>query len=196
MNKKKRGRPVLPDQLRRAPVTIRLDPKIRAGLIRESKRRKRTLSSEIEARLQESLRDPDTKEKAFGKSPDRDLAFLIVKLAQHVRAATGKSWRKDRFSFEAFRVAIQILLANLAPPDDPEVPQMIREIVRIASQEGWPDPNQLLSPHGVGQSVGLGLWRDLMLYDPPAYNEPVTHPIFKEMPHARVGLGLEKDEAK
>jgi hypothetical protein len=109
---------------RRVAVLARLAPEIRQQLERDAKRNRRSLSHEIEVRLDASIKTPP---KA-GDRQIRALCHLITEIAKQLRhsaAARGygadhNDWRTNGFAFEAFRSALVQLLDRLAPSSDIE----------------------------------------------------------------------------
>ena len=119
------GRKPLHPAKRRVTTTFRMDPALHAALERECRRNNRTLNREIETRLQKSFEEPG--DYAFGESPDKDFAKVIVELAHMIRVWTGNSWRDDRFSFDEFRAAVQFVLVRLMPKGKRKVPELLKK---------------------------------------------------------------------
>jgi hypothetical protein len=119
-------------------MLVRVAPEVRARLERDAKRANRSLSSEVELRLD-----------AIGAAPRADthtraLCYLIAqaaKIAQTLErtAAPEFSWRDNRFDFEAFKCAVTQILDRLAPAGEVgssryPIGQTPEEIGRTAAQ--------------------------------------------------------------
>src|SRR5215208_4440886 len=106
-----------------ATFTTRIQPELRADLDKSAKRNKRSLSQEVERRLRESFEVPGKIARDFGPKHIAALAWLVSHVGQGVELMTGAKWLEDRFTSEAFRSAINILLDGLAPETEIAVPE-------------------------------------------------------------------------
>lgn len=111
------GRKPKPAGAKKVAVLVRVAPEIRHRLERDARRKKRSLSREIEIALADSIDvgwPADKQTKA--------LTYVIHEVAKflHVMERRAGSrqfdWRTNRFDFEAFKYAIMRLLDRLAPP--------------------------------------------------------------------------------
>jgi hypothetical protein len=144
-------------------LTTRLTPATRAGLEREATRSGRSLSQEVERRLVQSLEAPSAiAKRAFGNDRNKALAVLVAKLATQIELLTGKSWRADRFTFEAVARGMPVLLQWLAPPGESTVPEQVTAI-------GKGSPNAALweQPERLGVMCASGLLDQLRLATAP-----------------------------
>jgi len=153
------GRKPLPKEQHRVLTTIRMNPRLYADLEQECSRSHRSLTREIEARLKRSFRDQ------FGESPDRDLAFITVELARRIRTVTTKSWIEDRYTFDAFKVALLWVLEFLEPEGEPAVPDGLQKLAEISPPAFG---SIVRSADAFGLAIGAGLWGGLT--QPPEFD--------------------------
>jgi hypothetical protein len=100
-------------------MLVRVSPEIRARIDRDARRARRSLSAEAELVLRDVLRPfPETDKST------RALCYLVAQLGTvgPTLQRTAKpefNWRKNRFDFEAFKLAIIEILERLAPAGEP-----------------------------------------------------------------------------
>src|SRR5262245_38382801 len=94
-----------PGKTRKVAVLARLAPEIRQQLERDAKRNRRSLSREIEVRLDASIKIPPK-----GDNQTKALCYFIMEIAnclpgigRQYGGDAGFDWITDRFYFEAFR---------------------------------------------------------------------------------------------
>jgi hypothetical protein len=93
-------------------------------LERASSKNDRSLSQEVESRLDLSIR----KERNSGRGRHlRALGEAVMLVAQCVERATEKHWNEDAFTGEALRRAVESLISHFAPRGTPVIPASIRE---------------------------------------------------------------------
>jgi hypothetical protein len=172
-------------------LTTRITPELRAGLEREARRSGRSLSQEIESRLTNSL---NAQKEKFGNPRNKALALLVSKLARGVEEITGRSWRHDRFTHDALRSAVNVLLGELAPMGEAQVSDRVMDLISHLSKTAPQHANQFRQPDGVGASCAFGLLGELRNAEFP----PLGHAAnvfyaneFFELPHARKALEID-----
>jgi hypothetical protein len=93
-------------------------------LERAASKNDRSLSQEVESRLDLSIR----KDRNTGRKRHvRALGEAIMLVAQCVERATEKHWNEDAFTGEALRRAVESLISHFAPRRTPVMPASIRE---------------------------------------------------------------------
>ena len=123
-----------------ATFTTRIQPELRAALDRAAQEKKRSLSQEVEKRLHESFEFPAWVARKFGPPHIAALSRLVSEVGQTVELLTGKRWREDRFTFEALKSAVNILLDRLAAEGDVQLPERcaaVSERTPTGIVRGW-----------------------------------------------------------
>ena len=120
------GRPSERGESKRAPISMRTTPAIRAALEEAAERGGRSLAQEIEQRLERSVAADE------GAGSVATAAFLASITADigAIETATGKGWTVDLYTFGAVRFAIAEAVADLMP-----VPHDYADRVRDAIAE-------------------------------------------------------------
>ncbi len=109
-SKPKMGRPPLPPNKRRgASMGFRPTPTIRAELEEAARANGRSMSHEVEARLERSFLE-------FGKEETFLVAQLLAKAIQTIEAVTGKNWMDDPEAHRQTQVACIKILDAFRPP--------------------------------------------------------------------------------
>lgn len=117
---RRRGRPPLkPGTPKRSSFNTRLRSKLKERLEAEAQEAGRSLSEEIEFRLEQSFRDEDT----FGGAPMASLFRLLAAAAQIIENDTGKSRDDDWDTYMITNEAWRALISASSPP----VPDEIRD---------------------------------------------------------------------
>jgi len=110
--RKRRGRPPKPlGDAARGPLTIRLRADVRADVERASVRYGRSLSEEIESRLEISF----ALKQYFRHEIGEDIFCLANAMASslsYLEGFTGKEWTEDQQTFETFQATMANLLRN------------------------------------------------------------------------------------
>mgnify|MGYP001462044726 CR=1 FL=1 len=102
--KRGRGRPPLsPGQAKRSSFNTRIRPEIKKLLEREARKAGRSLSEEIEYRLEGSLQNEQERYEEFGGRNGYELCRLFAVMGNQVSRTTGKSWVEDLNTFTATR---------------------------------------------------------------------------------------------
>jgi len=130
-------------------LTTRITPETRAALERAAKKSSRSLSQEVEHRLNASIR----KDYAHNRHPHiRALAEAIAMLTFWLEGRTQKHWNDDPFTAEALRRAIESFVVRFGAAGAPEIPASIKEAV-ARMLPTLPYRDQFLTPAGVGDDV-------------------------------------------
>jgi hypothetical protein len=82
----------------------------------------RSLSQEVERRLDESLRNDRNR-----RSDVRALAEAVAMITEKVEIATGKNWLQDAFTGDALRGGIEVLVRHFAPHGTRVIPPKVEE---------------------------------------------------------------------
>jgi hypothetical protein len=128
-----------------ATITTRITPKTRADLERAAQKSGRSLSQEIEHRLDVSMRRD--REHAR-KRHVRALAEAVALVTERVEGATEKRWLDDTFTGDALRHALEFLVFHFAPHGAPEVPAKVEA---AAAKVPPASRDRCLTPIEVGQ---------------------------------------------
>ena len=109
---KRRGRPAKPlGDAARGALTIRLRAEVRADVERASVRYGRSLSEEIESRLEVSF----ALKQYFRHEVGEDIFCIANAMASslsYLEDYKGKGWREDQDTFETFQATVSNLLKN------------------------------------------------------------------------------------
>ncbi len=109
-SKPKMGRPPLPpDKRRGASMGFRPTPTIRAELEEAARANGRSMSHEVEARLERSFVE-------FGKEETFLVARLLANAIQTIEAVTGKNWMDDPEAHRQTQEACKNILDAFRPP--------------------------------------------------------------------------------
>jgi hypothetical protein len=182
-----------------ATFTTRIQPELRAALDKSAKGSKRSLSQEVERRLQESFKLPAEIARDLGPPHIRALARLVSQVGQGVELMTGFKWREDRFTSEAFRSAINILLDRFAPDTEIEVPERCDQSAISSDRHSPGLGEQLRRPDGVGAAAAFGLLSQLELLETPSLLREDGVAFAKQfyaLPKIRQDLGLKSKKEK
>jgi hypothetical protein len=175
-----------------ATFTTRIRPELRAALDRAAAEKERSLSQEVERRLDESFKLPAKMAKDFGPPHIAALARLVAEVGKTVEVLTGLNWRQDRFTCEAFRASVNILLDQLTPEGEVIVPGRCAETAD-ADRSGRGYSDQMRNPDGVGAAAALGLWSQLELLEVPPLNRDdglSSADAYYVLPQVRRDLGV------
>jgi len=134
-----------------ATLATRVTPKTRADLERAAQKSGRSLSQEVEHRLDGSIRRDREHDR---KRHVRALAEAVALVTERVEGATEKRWLDDTFTGDALRHAIEFLVFHFAPHGALEVPAKVKAAaakVPPASRE------RSLTPIQVGELEACGV---------------------------------------
>jgi len=143
-----RGRPPLPaGAAKRASFNTRLRQSIKERLEGEAAKAGRSLSEEIERRLEASLEHEDTRTRFYG-GPELDVLFKqIASAAEIIELKRGKSWIKDYESFIAFNAALKRILRQLEglrPQPSPHSVTIVKDLFELRpEQPDVPKPTEV-----------------------------------------------------
>jgi hypothetical protein len=157
-----RGRPALPaGAAKRASFNTRLRQSIKERLEREAAKAGRSLSEEIERRLEASLEREDIRTRFYG-GPELDALYKqIASAAEFIELKRGKSWIKDYEAFIAFNAALKSILRQLErlrPPASPGSVAIVRDLFELEpKQPDVPKPTdaELTEEAYLSEPVGL-----------------------------------------
>ena len=145
-------RPRGPFQDKRKTLTTRITERTRKGLEEAAAAEDRSLSQEIEFRLEESLR----RDQEFGGRELRGLFRMMTGAAEIIEGRTGKSFSEDFETFLTMKKAWDRLLSSYAP--DFKVYQKYMESIGFTRLESElslsspPIPPERPEPSGKGLS--------------------------------------------
>jgi predicted DNA-binding protein len=133
MAARRRGRPPKSEATRKSePVSIRLTPELRARLDEErmSDKPSRTLSQEIEMRIEESFYFDNRLKQLLGGADY--YYFLLRILAQQIafiEHQTGRRFVEDPFAFDQVKAAIDTILDHFKPPGPLSPPEHLTSVI-------------------------------------------------------------------
>jgi hypothetical protein len=107
-------------------LSLRIDPGIRSRLEAAAAENGRSLTQEIEDRLQRTFQADDSRQHVFagfGSRQNFAVCRLIGDLMVHVSAAAGRSWISDAWTADQVRQGIDYLLRQLRPAGDSSPPE-------------------------------------------------------------------------
>jgi predicted transcriptional regulator len=131
-----------------ATLTTRITPGTRAAMERAAQKSGRSLSQEVECRLDASLA------KEHNRTPDvLALAEAVSQVTEKVQQATAKNWREDAFTGEAIRHGIDFLIRHFAARGTAVIPPSVEKAAEEAAARRLPVNERDRSPAGVGESA-------------------------------------------
>src|SRR6516162_1316632 len=166
---KRRGRPPLdPQKAKRASFNTRLRPALKVALEAAAEKQGRSLSEEIESRLERSLEEErqltDALELVFG----RQVAGLILAIGCAVKEALPRrrrsDWLSDRKMFRLAADTINFLLQAVDPASHPTVLARLRRALDDTSYEwSYPEMGAGIVARGLAETdeemeFDLGPW--------------------------------------
>jgi hypothetical protein len=147
------GRKPKPPERKTVMLTLRVQPELKAALVRAGRGKKRwSLSNEVTDRLEESL---SNRGDYFGSDRERQLGMIVARCAQWIHLHTGVSWRDSPWAFQALAACLQQVLPLLGPAGPVEVPQKVADEVARWTAAGVDDSEcqRYGSPEGIGARV-------------------------------------------
>jgi hypothetical protein len=156
-----------------ATLTTRITFETRAAMERAAQKSGRSLSQEVEHRLDYSIRRDYEHNR---HRHIRALAEAIAILIHWVERATQKRWIDDPFTAEALRRGIEFLVFHFGAPGTPEVPATVKD---AAARVPLQARDQSMTPAGVGHAEAGGLisWIEMNLNEGGRLSRPfVTDP--------------------
>lgn len=137
----------LADEAKRVQIPIRTTRAFRDRLKASADANDRSLTQEIEARLEQSLRE---EERAGGREKLAIEAAIMVAVTA-AESASGKSWLTDFATWHAMSRVMNEVLKNLRPPppNDQQVAKAMRDM-RVADAE-LKELNLMLAQPGSNQ---------------------------------------------
>ena len=111
---KSRGRPRLPDdQAKRASFTTRLRGELKERLEEEAQIAGRSLSEEIEFRLETSVLSQDARDRLFGGNHNVALAQILGSSVALIETVRGSTWVADRETCGAVLKSVPMVLEKV-----------------------------------------------------------------------------------
>jgi hypothetical protein len=120
-DKKGRGRPRKSNAGLREQIPVRVGPELKKALVWAAKKRRRSLTLEIEIRLAASLGEGY-------QSHVRALAEAISLLAKSMEQKTARPWVDDAFTVQALRAGIDFFLHHFGRQGRAVVPAAVKAI--------------------------------------------------------------------
>jgi Arc-like DNA binding domain len=164
-----------------APFNVRMPPELRAALEEAAKRRGRSMSQELLARLAYSFhRD---REQAHDPAM-RALCYLIADTARFVSGLFSTvdnkphhDWRSSPFMFEAFKLAVAHLLNALRPKGEirsplEELPMKFEGTTREEMEATRFFVDSYATPEARARIAFETVWNAVLTYDPRNVEEP------------------------
>jgi hypothetical protein len=178
-----------------ATFTTRIQPELRAALDKAARESNRSLSQEVERRLDESFKIAAKIARDFGPPHIAAFSHLVSEVGRMAELMTGKRWREDRFTFEAFKSAVNILLDRLAYDGDLQLPERCALSANETDRHSPGFGEQMRRPDGVGAAIALGLWSQIEMSDTPPPRKGVhLANQFYALPKVRRDLGLKSNK--
>jgi TraY domain len=113
---RRRGRPALPfGEAKRASFNTRLRNDTKERLEKEARTAGRSLSEEIEYRLEQSIQVQDAQCEAFGGELPLKLMLALAALAAATSAVRGKDWLREKSVFDEVIGQWLVALRTLRP---------------------------------------------------------------------------------
>ena len=114
--RRKLGRPSLPlGEKKLAPLGFRPTPGMRESLERAAQENGRSVSKEIESRLEASFVDEDSRDREYGGKAMRALLRILGNVADIIETRTGKSWDKDGDTYTRVKAAWDEIIRSWGP---------------------------------------------------------------------------------
>lgn len=134
--KPKMGRPPLPPESRRlASMGFRPTPDLRKRLEVSASANHRSISQEIESRLEQTFVTADASLEVFGDTRTYNVMRTIGSAAAAVSDEVGKSWLEDRDVFHQAEIAIHLILRGLGPLEHFEGASLVKGMGREVAAE-------------------------------------------------------------
>ena len=112
----RRGRPPRgPYANKRKTLSTRITSTLRTRLEEAAEESGRSLSQEIEFRLEQSFADDQAKHEAFGGKHVYALMRLLGSAVSLIETGTGRKWRDDLVTYHQVKATIDKLLYGLGP---------------------------------------------------------------------------------
>ncbi|QNP43754.1 Arc family DNA-binding protein [Sphingomonas daechungensis] len=110
---------------KRHVVTMRMSETMRERINGAATANGRSVSQEIESRLERSLQD----EMLLGGSETTILAKLVIGAVALIETESGKPWNEDRMTWEAVNSAVRTILTSFQPQIDLDIWERHRELL-------------------------------------------------------------------
>jgi hypothetical protein len=120
-----------------ATLATRITPGTRAALDRAARKSGRSLSQEVESRLDLSIRRDRNSDRG---NHIRALGETVMLVVGCIERATEKHWNEDAFTGEAVRRGVEFLISHFAPRGIQITPKSIEEAVAKGAGEAYRNP--------------------------------------------------------
>ena len=168
---KSRGRPRLPDdQAKRASFTTRLRGELKQRLEEEAQIARRSLSEEIEFRLETSVLSQDARERLFGGNHNVALAQILGSSVALIETVRGTTWVADSETCEAVRKSVPMVLEKVLDALQVEQPKY-RGKPRALSNDALAQTGRIPLPSDAVESLARSLSEILRLT--VTHSEPI-----------------------
>lgn len=162
-----------------AVFSTRIRPETRAALERAARESGRSLSQEIEKRLEYGLVDSREEPPEL-----QALCHALSHIAKRVAGLERNTWRSDPFRARAFRVAVDRLLERLSPEGKPTTPADLKAFYELMPGN---HSKMIETPEAFADSVIRSVWEQLLSED------AATQVLFPKFRLTNRVLGLKGD---
>lgn len=182
-NTGKLGRPKLPPEKKRLASTgFRPTPEVRAKLEAAARENNRSLSSEIESRLERSLGQEEDLYQSFGGKHVYAMARMLAAAVMAAESQTGKRWQEDEETYLLAKGTIEALLGALGPKQsglvaEKEMIERAEALVLAAKSSQTPAARAVFQygpdlDHALRSSTEWGKFRERILQRNPGIAPP------------------------
>ncbi len=179
----KLGRPKLPPEKKRLSSTgFRPTPEVRAKLEAAARENNRSLSSEIESRLERSLGQEEDLYQSFGGKHVYAMARMLAAAVMAAECQMGKRWQEDEETYHLAKGTIEALLGTLGPKQsdlvaEKEMIEIAQSLVLAARRSQTPIARAILQHvpdlgHAMRSAADWGEARDRILQRNPGIAAP------------------------
>ena len=125
-----------------ATFTTRITVRTRHALDRAALKNGRSLSQEVERRLNDSLQKDLSHDRHI-----RSLGTVFMMMVQGVERRTGHRWRDDAFTAQSIRDGFSLLISHFGPSGTPTLPKKLKDAAANLPPEL---ANHYLEPSQIG----------------------------------------------
>lgn len=179
----KLGRPKLPPEKKRLSSTgFRPTPEVRAKLEAAARENNRSLSSEIESRLERSLGQEEDLYQSFGGKHVYAMARMLAAAVMAAESQMGKRWQEDEETYLLAKGTIEALLGALGPKQsglvaEKEMIERAEALVLAAKSSQTPAARAVFQygpdlDHALRSSTEWGKFRERILQRNPGIAPP------------------------
>ena len=148
----RRGRPPLAEtEGRRSVLNARVTRETRRRLEETAAGSGRSLSQEIEIRLEQSFSEEEARYKEFGGKPYYELARMLAWTTSLVETVTGKTWRQDVETRHEVETAISRFFGRFGAAEPPSsIPLVAAPPLLSRPQEAADQIFDIIDKYGAG----------------------------------------------